>query len=411
MNDRIKFLYQRYCENRSTQAEWEELMAYMDKQENEEQIGLLMDETWDQLKEDPGASDIRRLENLKRHILTKPIAKKQGRMHWYALLAAVLCGALIGIYFLQVHHLSLREESAQILAAMPDVPAGDNKAVIIFDDGREIDLEAMEDGDVLPIDNMQVKKMGKGWVRYEQANSVGKKDMVAPKRCIIRTPRGGEYRITLPDGSAVLLNALSSLTLPSYFSENERRVALIGEAYFDVKHKNGKGKLQSPFIVHTANQDIQVLGTSFNVQAYPDQAEHYTTLLEGAVKISTGAEQQDRKYLILKPGQQAGVTDRGRHIQVKTVDLEEITAWKDGFFLFNNESLQKIMQQIERWYDVDVEYTGDTKKLRFFGIYDRSKSLKSLLNNLEQTGKIRFEILSNHTKQQERRVIVKVYSI
>lgn len=409
MNHRLTYLYKLYCENRCTPAEWEELMVLMDHPENEEQVAALIDQLWDKTEfEGEGRYTFKQVL---KSILKRPQRGKRLSVYWYALMAASICGLFIGIYFLLPGRVLPIPEPKETLVRLPDVAPGDDKALLILEDGQKIDLEGMQDAQVFRIKDVQVKKMGKGWVAFEPDNYDRPLQSTKALKNTVLIPRGGQYKVTLPDGSLVTLNAGSSLSFPSSFSGNRREVMLNGEAFFDVRSKTDAGNAASPFIVRTAKQDVKVLGTTFNLQAYPDQTIHYTTLLSGSVKICTGTESGNPKYRLLKPGQQAIVKDEREAAQVRPVNLEEVTAWKDGYFFFNNEPLGKIMDQVSRWYDVDIQYTGNTKELRFFGIYARSGSLKSLLKNLEQTGKIRFDIWGKEAPKRERRVIVKAYNM
>ena len=198
----------------------------------------------------------------------------------------------------------------------------------------------------------------------------------------------------LPDGSNVWLNAESSLTYPTtFFSLNKREVDLKGEAYFEVAHDSSK-----PFIVHTAtspeglNQDIEVLGTHFNINSYENEDLVKTTLLEGAVRIKTQGTHID-----LKPKQQSRVGKNG--LSVVTADTEEAVAWKNGYFMFDDEGLESIMRKIARWYNVEVEFKKVNKEQVFSGTVSKFSDVAKVLNKLELTGGVHFEI-------RERRIIV-----
>ena len=191
---------------------------------------------------------------------------------------------------------------------------------------------------------------------------------------ILKTPRGGQYSVVLSDGTKVWLNAASSLGYPAVFTGSERTVDLEGEAYFEVA-----GKKDAPFHVKVKGKpEILVLGTSFNVMAYPDEPFTSTTLLEGTVKTGTR---------ILKPGQQAQAVDSQSVVRVVTdVDVESITAWKNGETSFENASIQEIMRAISRWYDVEIAYKGNIPDKRFIGGLPRDTQLSALLHVLEQNG-------------------------
>ena len=192
-----------------------------------------------------------------------------------------------------------------------------------------------------------------------------------------------QFKVILPDGTLVYLNAASELRYPVAFTGSERKVELTGEAYFEVT----KNKAM-PFIVHTAKGDIQVLGTHFNIMAYSDDPSMKTTLLEGSVKISQPAKNITK---MLKPDQQAVLSDIG--IKVIDVNAEDAVAWKDGIFLFNDDHLDDIMKKISRWYNVDVEFNDETlKKEMYSGTVSRFAQVSQVLKKLEALGGVSFRI-------------------
>ena len=198
----------------------------------------------------------------------------------------------------------------------------------------------------------------------------------------ISTPNGGQYRIVLSDGSQIMINAASTLRFPSNFHGSATRtVELKGEAYFEV----AKDKLH-PFLVTAGDQKVEVLGTHFNVAGYSDEPEIKTTLLEGSVKVSslaTGATRQ------LNPGQQASFSRNG--INIKKVDVDDEVAWKNGYFMFNYETLEEVMLKISRWYDIKVQYEDPAvKSIVFFGTISKFERFSKVLNMLERTKKVKF---------------------
>lgn len=192
---------------------------------------------------------------------------------------------------------------------------------------------------------------------------------------------GGQYKLTLPDGSKVWLNAASSLKYPVVFIGNERKVEITGEAYFEIAKDESK-----PFKVLLNNMEIQVLGTHFNVNGYTDEEMIKTTLLEGKVKVLASGQ---TKYLL--PGQQAQLKSSGNIAVTNEVNLEETVAWKDGNFQFENSDIKAVMRQLARWYDVDVSYKGNINK-HFIGSISRNVKLSQVLSMLQQTGEIKFKI-------------------
>ncbi|WP_198674122.1 FecR family protein [Chitinophaga alhagiae] len=195
------------------------------------------------------------------------------------------------------------------------------------------------------------------------------------------TPRGGEYRIELSDGTKVWLNAASSLRYPTQFNGKERKVYLSGEAYFEVA-KDAK----QPFIVNTDRMDITVLGTKFNLSAYPDDPVHKTTLAEGSVRVNSGGG-----GVMLKPGYEAVIGKNNPAIQVSKVNVEAALAWKNGMFVFDSESLGSLMRKLSRWYNVEVKYDNGVDTLfHFTGRIRRYEDIKGILSLIELTGKVHF---------------------
>lgn len=205
----------------------------------------------------------------------------------------------------------------------------------------------------------------------------------------IRTPRGGQYQIVLPDGSKVWLNSASSIRFPAAFKGGDRRVDVTGEVYMEVA-RNSK----QPFYVHSKNITIQVLGTSFNINAYENEDAERTTLIEGSVriindKLTNGQQPTGNKKrpsdIILKPGQQA-IVDNNAQISTNEADIDKTLAWKNGFFNFENADLKAVMRQLERWYDIDVVYEKGTPEIQFMGEMSRNVNLSDLLNALKRSG-------------------------
>lgn len=195
-------------------------------------------------------------------------------------------------------------------------------------------------------------------------------------------PRGGEYRLTLSDGTKVWLNSSSVLTFPTVFAGDLRRVQLTGEAFFEVSPDAGH-----PFIVVTPKMDVKVLGTSFNVSVYEDEEAVHTTLLKGRVEVRTGGGEPCE----LKPGEQAYLT--GGKLTRKEVNMRQFTSWINGKFMFFNTPLEEISKQISRWYDVDIFFSREeVKEIRFTGAMLRFEPLEELIRMIESTSNVRFSV-------------------
>ncbi len=273
-----------------------------------------------------------------------------------------------------------------------DIPPGGNIATLTLADGRKISLTDAKNGHLAEQSGIKISKTADGQLIYSISDSENPSQLLSYNT--IETPPGGQYQVILPDGSKVWLNSASSLRYPVRFINNERRVEISGEAYFEVAH-NGK----MPFRVINHNQMVEVLGTHFNIMAYPDESSTNTTLLEGSVKII-----KEDKSKIISPGQQTRV--KNGDIDVATVDVTQIIAWKEGYFMFKNEDIQSIMRQISRWYNLEVKYEGNIPDKVFGGKISRTRNISEVLEILESTGSIHFKIIPGDTQGKERRIIV-----
>jgi ferric-dicitrate binding protein FerR (iron transport regulator) len=263
-----------------------------------------------------------------------------------------------------------------------DILPGGNKALLTLADGSTIILDSAQNGTLSNQGNIKIIKLDDGQLAYDKSAVSGSTEVLYNT---ISTPKGGQYQLTLSDGSKVWLNAASSLRFPATFSGNERKVELTGEGYFEVAHNPSK-----PFIVTKNNVEIKVLGTHFNVNAYDDEDVIKTTLLEGSVKVTKG-----NKSTLITPGEQAIVSNSSTttfSINVKKdVDLDEAIAWKNGKFIFQDADIKSIMRQLEHWYDVSVIY--DDKEVtneEFVGSISRNVNISQILQMLEKTGAVKF---------------------
>ena len=277
---------------------------------------------------------------------------------------------------------------------------GANKAVLTLADGTTVVLDNAANGTLAQQNNVQVVKSKDGELKYQPAMNNGSPRAGAITYNMLSTPRGGQYMIVLPDGSKVWLNAASSIKYPTAFTGNERRVEITGEVYFEIKPLNppAGGGQKIPFIVDILSASgggpgcrVEVLGTHFNVNAYGDEGVVKTTLLEGKVKVV------NRESAILKPGEQAiasGLSpltpDRNRDRSLLTIDhspdIESVMAWKNGLFQFNNVTIETVMRQVARWYDIQVVYERDASRDLFRGKIYRNTDMSQLLKILELSG-------------------------
>lgn len=314
------------------------------------------------------------------------VLKSQKKVWWAA--AATVIIVLSAIAFFQpgkVNKLADQHLPEIINDSMQIVPGGNN-AILTLSDGSHLVLDAAADGFISDQGNTKIVKLESGKIAYTaQANK--ERNHAINK---ISTPSGGQYQVILSDGTAVWLNAGSSISFPTEFENDSRQVEVSGEVYFEVATAVNNNR-KTPFVVKIVSSskgsvgEVQVLGTHFNINAYDDEAEVKTTLLEGAVRCIKG---EDNK--LLKPGQQGRISNKG--ISIKTnIDTETIVAWKNGTFFFDAENIQSIMRQISRWYNVEVEYKGRISNELFSGIVSRSGKLEQVLKILEAGG-VKFTI-------------------
>jgi transmembrane sensor len=199
----------------------------------------------------------------------------------------------------------------------------------------------------------------------------------------VQTLRGGYYRLQLPDGSKVWLNSASSVFFASAFGNNERQVSVNGEAYFDVVKDPGR-----PFYVRVPGLEIEVLGTKFNIQAYKEENIVRTSLVEGNVKVKAGTQVE-----YLKPGEQAVLTQKKKLKKITDPSLvKKATAWRDGTFIFENDNLKAIMDELGRWYDLDIHYNGELSNKPYYGVFSRSDQVTKILDFLHKQTGIRYTL-------------------
>ena len=305
------------------------------------------------------------------------------RRRWYAYAAIAACGLVLITLVYFFRHTPVLQELAQqrpAPAVQPhDVPPGGNRAVLTLANGRQIVLDSASNGALSSQGNIQVLKLDSGLVAYHPSGIISPGGEVQYNT--LTTPRGGQYCIMLSDGSKVWMNAQSSLRFPASFSGKERRVVLNGQAYFEIAAND-----RQPFILEAGNISVQVLGTSFDVMAYPDENNIKTTLVTGAVKVKGQHAQH-----LLKPGQQAVYSDDHALI-IKTVDVDQITAWKNDLFLFNSTDLETAMRQLARWYNISPVFEDNLRMVSITGKMPRSYNLSQVLKVLAFTAGLRYKI-------------------
>ena len=290
--------------------------------------------------------------------------------------AAIFIIAGIGLVFQKTSQQP--QQSANVF--LNDIPAGKQSATLTLDNGQKIVLSGAGNGQVTKESGIVISKSADGQLQYR----VGAQDVQASSKIhTLSTGNGETYRLQLPDHTEIWLNSASSIKFPASFDGlKDRKVELKGEAYFEI----AKDK-EHPFIVKTAQQEVQVLGTHFNINSDPDQQNTRTTLLEGSLRITNNA----KKEQLIKPGEQSFVNE-GTEILVSPADLKSTMAWKNGYFRFNGARIDEVMLKISRWYDLEVSYQGPITKERFSGNISRNKNISEVLNMLSYSKAVKFKV-------------------
>lgn len=340
-----------------------------------------------------GQNEAQIAERMRNRLLASIYTQNKPAKHRWQLsvaASAILVILTIGIYYGFVHGSSkqvLAKQENSPVTIKKDVRPGGNKAVLTLADGSIIILDSASNGMLSQQGNSQVQKLDNGLLAYTvNGKQITEKD--AAFYNTISTPRGGQYQVTLSDGTMVWLNAASSIRFPVVFAGADRKVEITGEVYFEVaRNKN------MPFKVKANASEIEVLGTHFNVNAYNDEASIKTTLLEGMVKVTVPTLAGNQQPKFLQPGQQSSINKEGRIQVFDDADTEEVMAWKNGRFQFKSSDLRSILRQIARWYDVDIEYKGNVD-LHFTGQLTRNQNVSKVFEKLVLTDEVRvhFEV-------------------
>ncbi len=375
---RLSYLFARFVSENCSEEENEELFKLINDGVDSTQLQELLDEYWLNAPADHKLSP-ERAEAIFQKITqgedSQFEVKSISRKWMYSAAASLIFALLFAGYFwmTQTREATPAIAKKQTIQKANDLLPGGNKAVLTLGDGTVITLDDTAEGILANQGNISVKKTKDGQVVYT-INKNSKSTEISLNT--ISTPKGGQYQVVLPDGSKVWLNAASSLSFPTLFTGNERRVVIKGEAYFEIAKNTAM-----PFIVSANTAEVKVYGTHFNIMAYENEDAIKTTLLEGSVKITSAG-----KSKMLVPGEQAQVNKGGDLNLTSGVNLSEVVAWKNGYFEFKDTELEIIMRQIERWYNVEVSYVGKTPTEQFTGKISRNVKASQILNMLEFAG-------------------------
>lgn len=380
-------LFERYLNNQCSPAEVKALLTYFNIEEDHVQLKSLIrqhmedamaeDESTDarlQALSDSGFIKIKDAiseQYIKDPIRTIPLYKRK----WYLVAASVsiLLLASTALYVFQQRKdtvvIAQKNKPVQHL----DIDPGRNNATLTLENGTSIVLDSAANGTLAQQGNADVQKIN-GKISYLQTKETQNSN---PVYNTVATANGNQYQLVLTDGSKVWLNAASSIRFPATFTGNERKVDITGEVYFEVAKDATKPFKVSFKDKSGAPEEIQVLGTHFNVNAYPDEPEMKTTLLEGSVRIKNTIGVK-----MLAPGQQARITTKGIDIK-KDVDIDQVMAWKNGYFIFDNTDVYTLMRQVSRWYNVEINFDGKVTEDGFSGKISRDVPLSKIIKILE----------------------------
>ena len=334
-----------------------------------------------------------------------PVVGLHSTRDWrlYAACAAIIILVLGAGYFWFHSSGFINKEQQQVKLVdktVNDVQPGGNKAILTLADGRVIDLDKAANGELAKEGGSIVSKKEDSRLEFQGAHSPLTTHH-SPVFNTVSTPNGGQYQVVLPDGSRVWLNAASSIRFPTSFT-GDRKITMTGEAYFEVAHN-----AHMPFVVNVNDkEEVIVIGTHFNINAYDNERAIHTTLLQGSVKVAIGnrpsllrqladsaGEAEGRgqraekeQSIVLKPGEQAILSQTSHASQIIPVQTEEVIAWKNGLFNLAGADLKDFMHQVERWYDVTVQYEGAIPNMEFQGKLNRGVPLSDIIDYLKNLG-------------------------
>jgi Fe2+-dicitrate sensor, membrane component len=358
--EHLRKLYKKYIDDQLSDPERVELYTFFEHA-GDEVLGELIDTYLNQTHSIPNLDHLDHRTDRVFSRIRAEIRPPRKQLRWLPYAAAAIVGVLGIAWFLLTDTPQTTPDSRK--AATADILPGGNRAILTLANGKTIALSEAEAGIIIHDDQVTYTDRSKQIARLSP-DAVG--------YMVLATPNGGTYQVTLPDGSEVWLNAASELIYPLRFSGTERVVTISGEAYFSVA-KNA----QNPFKVISKQQEIQVLGTAFNVSAYADEPETKTTLVQGGVQIRNVQSGAINRLL---PNEQSVVHASSTEIQ--QVDAEPYIAWKNGYFYFKHTPFEEVMRQLARWYDVEVIYRGEVPQETFSGKMGRELTLNAALKLL-----------------------------
>jgi len=386
-SERLTDLFNLYVSKQATELEQLELWDYVDDPLYEAQLNDLLSESF------AGQNDHDTLQAHQASLIvgkifesgntTNVIVSKVRLWPRFAVAAAAAITALVlGIFFYNAHTRQVLQQSS-----LANISPGRNGATLTLGNGKKIRLNDSTKGEVAKEAGLIITKDADGQLTYAAAGTQQISPSNMPTHNTLSTAKGETFSVKLPDGSLVQLNAASSITYASSLKTDDiRHVELRGEGYFEIAKIKGNPDSQKgidkpvPFIVTSGRQQVEVLGTHFDINSYEDEKEVKTTLLEGTVRVSTTGANE--KTALLKPNQQS-ILSLNNKLSVTTADVQNAIAWKNGFFYFSDARVEDILREFARWYDLEIEYTGAMPDRQFTGELYRNLSFAEALKILD----------------------------
>ncbi|AWO01982.1 iron dicitrate transport regulator FecR [Chitinophaga alhagiae] len=372
-NERLTYLFFRYFGKTASREELDELALLASRPENAEAVKRLMEEAYNTFEPGEKVFTDTQSETLLSNIQSA-VAPAKRRSLWPRIATAAAAAMLLliaGWWALKKPQPAMTSGTQQMESIRP----GSNKATLVLADGSVVTLDSA--GNQVIRQGNTVINQRNGQLLYTAGNG-----NAAVTYNTLSTPRGGQFVITLPDGSKAWLNAASSIRFPTAFTGGERKVEMTGEAYFEIAKDAHR-----PFRVAVNDMTIEVLGTHFNVNAYMDENILAATLLEGAVRLTKGTES-----VSIRPGEQAQWKTGSNAFSIAHPELDRVMAWKNGYFRFSADNITDIMKQLARWYDIEPVYAGNMTMKDYDGYISRASDISEVLKMLELTEEVSFKI-------------------
>ncbi len=380
-NERIEELLKKYVEKNISESEHAELFFYIRNPNTKDRVIEFFDDYNKSIQSDLSVHEID-WDRIYRQITSSDQNKATVRLSISKYAAVAVIVLLAGAFF-YTRYPSNGTVATKGLVYHNDVPPGKKLAILTLSDGKEVALDDKLTRRLNVEENISIEIGTDGNVVYKVRES----DVVVnvSKTNKLSTPAGGKFSVILSDGSKVWLNASSSISFPVTFAHHARRVSVTGEAYFEIERDANR-----PFYVKSGIAEVKVLGTNFNVMSYADEYKSELTLLEGSVAFS-----KNGKSHLLTPGNQILYAENDPDIKIRAVNIDEVMAWKNDLFVFNDTKIDEIMKELTRWYGVKVKYEGEKPNISFTGVIPRNANISKVLKMLESTGDVVFGIDNN----------------